>query len=128
MGKGCKSEQSAQKCSRYNLGLSLSHDTIWANTAEECCAQTLSDARLSATMMWRRVLFMSEQHKHRSRGRSLWATNASLLFIYIEASPGWRHAVDASGYRASRRFCGRIGLDVWLARTVGTGRSSNLEL
>jgi hypothetical protein len=51
-------------CSRYNLVLSHTHDTTWSNTAEECCAQTLSDARLSPALYPSgstagRVLFMN---------------------------------------------------------------------
>jgi hypothetical protein len=61
-------------CSRYNLVLSLSHDTTWSNTAEECCAQTLSDARLSPALYplgstVGRVLFMKNNTTTSSRGR-----------------------------------------------------------
>ena len=42
--------------------LSLMHST-WLNTAGECYAQTLSDARLSATTMWRRVLCMNNTNR-----------------------------------------------------------------
>ena len=61
-------------CSCYNLVISLTHDTTWSNTAQECCVQTLSDARFSPALYpfgstAGRVLFMKNNTTTSSRGK-----------------------------------------------------------
>jgi hypothetical protein len=63
MREGCEntSEVRGNVDATTSCSLSLScRDTTWRSTSEECCDHSLIDAGLSATMMWRHVLFMNE--------------------------------------------------------------------
>jgi hypothetical protein len=64
----------------------------WQNLVEHCKRVLFADAeyaRLSATMMWRHLLFTSEQKKHRSRGRSVGARHALVSAGQKRSSAAW---------------------------------------
>jgi hypothetical protein len=73
--KGCKNTSevrgNAHAATLFFLSLM---NTTWLNTAGGCYAHTLSDAHLSATIMWRRVLCMNNTtSSHGRHSSATWA-------------------------------------------------------
>jgi hypothetical protein len=125
-------------CSHFNLVISVSHDTTWPNTAGECCAQTLNDARLSPAMypsgsIAGRVLFMKNNKATSSRSKLVGAEMHACERA-PEAPPRphgplrglARHGLSAQPPHPAHCLA-TIRFQCRTARTLGTGRSLNLE-